>query len=75
MMEGVTCPNCQRILVGTFTAWEEGDDDDELLRCPWCLRSFDPCAEHNDRHGSHETAGLDELFDAGDRDDEEGDER
>ena len=55
------------------SSWEDGNDCDEpgILTCPFCMRSFDPFAPSQGRHGSHESAGLDELFNVVNRDDED----
>lgn len=72
-MAAVTCPACRRMFVITESSWEDGEDAGrpDTLTCPFCLRWFDPFASSEERRGSRESAGLDELVERRDRDDDD----
>jgi len=67
-MLAAICPWCGSEFAGEPSSNDDDEDANNLLTCPYCLRSFDPYA----KKGPSATAGLDELFDL--TEDDEGEE-
>ena len=74
-MEGATCPSCNCMFAMTRLSNDDLDDfdqDSDLVTCPSCLRTFDPCIQKSASAAESQATGLEELIDLTDDADSEG---
>ncbi len=69
-MEAATCPACRKMFATSGSIADDLDEDDDLMTCPFCMRSFDPYAPSAGRRGSTDVVGIEDLVSSA-RDDED----